>query len=43
MSFVNTKAGLAEELDEIKQSGLWKTERVITSEQKNHISLDDWQ
>jgi glycine C-acetyltransferase len=41
MSFVNTKAGFAEELDEIKQSGLWKTERVITSEQKNHISLDD--
>ena len=41
MSFVNTKAGLSAELEEIKASGLWKTERVITSEQKNDITLDD--
>lgn len=41
MSFVNTKAGITAELEEIKASGLWKTERVITSEQKNDITLDD--
>ncbi len=41
MSFVNAKAGITAELEEIKASGLWKTERVITSEQKNDITLDD--
>ena len=41
MSFVNAKAGLSAELEEIKASGLWKTERVITSQQKNDISLED--
>ncbi len=41
MSFKNTQVSLANELAEIKQSGLWKTERVITSEQKNDISLED--
>ena len=41
MSFVNAKIGIAAELEEIKTSGLWKTERVITSEQKNDITLDD--
>ena len=41
MSFVNTRASLASELDEIKESGLWKTERVITTEQKNDIGLND--
>ncbi len=41
MSFVNTKAGITAELDAIKESGLWKTERIITSEQNNEISLDD--
>ena len=41
MSFTKAKVGLTEELAEIKASGLWKTERVITSEQKNDISLAD--
>jgi len=41
MSFVTAKVGLSAELEDIKASGLWKTERVITSEQKNDITLDD--
>ena len=41
MSFVSAKTGLSAELAEIKDSGLWKTERVITTEQKSDISLDD--
>ncbi|MCL4112384.1 UNVERIFIED_CONTAM: hypothetical protein GTU68_007222 [Idotea baltica] len=32
---------MAAELAEIKDSGLWKTERVITGEQKNDIALAD--
>jgi len=41
MSFKSAKASLAQELAEIKQAGLWKTERVIASEQKNDITLAD--
>lgn len=41
MSFVNMREGFAGELNEIKESGLWKAERVITSDQKNDISLSD--
>ena len=41
MSYKNSREGFANELAEIKESGLWKTERVITSEQKNDISLED--
>jgi glycine C-acetyltransferase len=41
MSYNNSREGFANELAEIKESGLWKTERVITSEQKNDISLED--
>jgi len=41
MSYKNTRKGLAKELAEIKEAGLWKTERVITSEQGNDITLDD--
>ncbi|MGK0273242.1 MAG: glycine C-acetyltransferase [Cocleimonas sp.] len=41
MSFSNTKAAMAAELAEIKDSGLWKTERVITTDQKSDIALDD--
>jgi glycine C-acetyltransferase len=41
MSFKTAKESLAKELDEIKQAGLWKTERVIASEQKNDITLAD--
>lgn len=41
MSFKKVKNGLQDELDEIKAAGLWKTERVIASEQKNDITLAD--
>ena len=41
MSYNNSREGFANELAEIKESGLWKTERIITSEQKNDISLED--
>ncbi|WP_455198165.1 glycine C-acetyltransferase [Kaarinaea lacus] len=41
MSFKSTKPGLQQELDEIKKAGLWKDERVISSEQKNDITLAD--
>jgi len=41
MSFKSAKKSLAEDLAEIKQAGLWKTERVIASEQKNDITLAD--
>ena len=41
MSFTSAKESLARELMEIKEAGLWKTERVIASEQKNDITLAD--
>ena len=41
MSFKRAKESLAKDLAEIKQAGLWKTERVIASEQKNDITLAD--
>jgi glycine C-acetyltransferase len=41
MSFKSAKASLAQELVEIKEAGLWKTERIIASEQKNDITLAD--
>lgn len=41
MSFMSAKASLLEELAEIKETGLWKTERVIASAQKNDITLAD--
>ena len=41
MSFSNTKASLAKDLEEIKSAGLWKTERHISSDQKNLITLED--
>ena len=41
MSFATTKAVMAAELAEIKNSGLWKTERVITTDQKSDIGLAD--
>ncbi len=43
MSFKSTQAGFAAELQEIKTAGLWKTERIIASEQKNDITLADGQ
>ena len=41
MSFSNTKASLAKDLEDIKSAGLWNTERNISSDQKNLITLED--
>jgi glycine C-acetyltransferase len=41
MSFKSVKASMARDLAEIKEAGLWKTERVIASDQKNNITLAD--
>ena len=41
MSFKTAQQSLAQELEEIKAAGLWKTERVIASDQKNDITLAD--
>ena len=41
MSFKSAKQSLEKDLAEIKQAGLWKTERVIASQQKNDITLAD--
>jgi len=41
MSFRSAKESLARDLAEIRAAGLWKTERVIASEQKNNITLAD--
>ena len=39
MSFKSAKESIAKDLQEIEAAGLWKTERVIASEQKNDITL----
>lgn len=41
MSFNSAKASIAADLAEIKAAGLWKTERLISSDQKNLITLAD--
>ena len=41
MSFKSAKQSLEKDLAEIKAAGLWKTERVIASQQKNDITLAD--
>jgi len=41
MSFKSAKQSLAQDLEEIKKAGLWKTERIIASPQANDISLAD--
>lgn len=41
MSYTKAKESLTQELEEIKQAGLWKNERIIASEQKNDITLAD--
>lgn len=41
MSFKSAKTSLTQDLAEIKEAGLWKTERIIASEQKNDITLAD--
>jgi glycine C-acetyltransferase len=43
MSFDKVRQGLAEDLEEIKAAGLWKSERNINSNQTNHILLEDGQ
>ena len=43
MSFKKVRHGLASDLEEIKSAGLWKTERNISSNQTNQISLEDGQ
>ena len=41
MSFESTKESLQQELEAIRESGLWKEERVIASRQMNDITLAD--
>ena len=41
MSFKSAKDSITKDLKEIEAAGLWKTERVIASEQKNDITLED--
>jgi len=41
MSFKSAKESLIKDLTEIKEAGLWKTERIIASQQKNDITLAD--
>jgi glycine C-acetyltransferase len=40
MSFKSAKASLEKDLNAIKEASLWKTERVIASDQKNQITLE---
>ena len=41
MSFKATRDSIANDLNDIKAAGLWKTERHISSDQKNKITLSD--
>ena len=41
MSFKATRESIVSDLDDIKTAGLWKTERYISSDQKNKITLSD--
>jgi glycine C-acetyltransferase len=41
MSFKTAKESLEKDLNAIQEAGLWKTERVIASHQKNKITLED--
>jgi len=41
MSYKSAKESLSIDLAEIKEAGLWKTERIIASDQKNSITLID--
>ncbi|MSQ81124.1 MAG: glycine C-acetyltransferase [Candidatus Methylopumilus sp.] len=41
MSFKKAKESLVSDLEGIKKAGLWKTERLINSDQKNNIRLED--
>ena len=41
MSFKATRDSITNDLDDIKAAGLWKTERYISSDQKNEITLSN--
>ena len=41
MSFNKAKESFSSDLEEIKKAGLWKTERIINSDQKSKIQLSD--
>jgi len=41
MSFKSLQKSFQEDLDEIKNAGLWKNERFIDSDQKSKITLQD--
>ena len=41
MSFTKVKESFSSDLEEIKKAGLWKTERIINSDQKSKIKLSD--
>jgi glycine C-acetyltransferase len=41
MSFKSAKTSISADLKEIEAQGLYKTERIIGSDQKNHITLAD--
>jgi len=41
MSFKKAKISIANDLEDIRNAGLWKTERIISSDQKNLITLAD--
>ncbi len=41
MSYKGAKVSLIKDLEAIEEAGLWKTERVISSDQKNTITLED--
>lgn len=41
MSFTKVKESFSSDLEEIKKAGLWKTERIINSDQKSKIQLSD--
>ena len=43
MSFKSAKASLQNDLQAIREAGLWKSERVIASDQNNDITLADGQ
>ena len=43
MSFKKAKESFSFDLEEIKKAGLWKTERIINSDQKSMIQLSDSQ
>ena len=41
MSFKSARESITQDLQDIRDAGLWKTERVLASDQKNDITLAD--